>query len=103
MNNQELVEEFVKKNKSPLLIVAYLCCIFVLQYVWPSVLFPWITLSNVVAMMTYRENVPQLVSMFVLVNCALSTMILIREQPSAILYFIQLYSSLVLMRDGNKV
>ena len=102
MDNREIVEDFVRKNQSLLIIVTYLFALLMIDFVWFDLLFPLITLSNVLVMMCYKKP-PPLLHNIVLVNCAISTVILISEHPSVILYFIQIYSTLELMREGEKV
>ena len=102
MDNKEIVEDFVRKNTSLLIVVAYLFVLLLVDLVWFDLLFPLVTLSNVLAMMCYKRP-PPLLRNLILVNCAISTVILISEHPSVILYFIQIYSTLELMREGEKV
>lgn len=91
--------DFINKNRQLVFSLGYFCVAFFIHYIWSDALFPLVTIFNLAASFLFKLEQPPFLSTVILLNLALATIIVINYQPSVILYFIQIYASLDLMRD----
>lgn len=95
--------DFINRNRTLTFSLGYFCLAFFIHYIWSDALFPLVTIFNLASSFLFKLEQPPFLSTVILLNLVMSTMIVVNYQPSLILYFIQIYATLDLMKDRQGV
>lgn len=104
--NKRMIREFYEANTQialPLIIVSYLVVLYVFSYFFPTLCYLYINSVNLVLYISsihkrfpkYRE----LVIGLIIINCSLSTLQQLASYPYTLIYFVQLFSTLVFINE----